>query len=79
MLSEDILDVQERNKRCIIVKTCESCPYILHDDGGGHCSTFVKCTKFNIMLFDWDGPESFNYDDFIHPDCKLKNIQEIKG
>ncbi len=55
------------------VKTCKECPHIHDDDGGGHCSGFIKCDKFNIMLFDWDGPEAFNYHKKIHPDCKLED------
>ena len=57
--------------RIIEVKTCKKCPYIHEDDGGGHCASFDKCKKFNIMLHDWDGPEDFDIYSGIHPDCKL--------
>ncbi len=60
--------------KIIQVKTCEKCPYIHHDDGGGHCSSFITCEKFNIMLYDWDGPENFNIHNGIHPECKLKEM-----
>lgn len=58
--------------RIIKVKTCKTCPYINEDDGGGHCGSFTKCERSNIMLHDWDGPEDFDIYEGIHPDCKLE-------
>lgn len=62
--------------KIIKIKTCEECPHIKQDDGGGHCSSFIKCSKFDIMLYDWDGPESFDYKNKIHPDCELEDNTE---
>ena len=59
--------------KMIRVATCGGCPYILDLDEG-YCDSFIKCRKFNIMLFDWDGPEDFDYQNGIHPDCKLEVI-----
>lgn len=56
----------------IIVETCAECPHIEYNDGGGHCSEFIKCYKYNIMLVDWDGDEDFDYRDKIHPECRLE-------
>ena len=63
--------------RIIKIQTCIECPFIHEDDGGGYCASFVKCEKFNIMLFDWDGPEDFEYRSGIHPKCRL--AKEIKN
>lgn len=60
--------------RIIRISTCGECPYIVHSDGRGYCDPFVRCDKFGIMLLDWDGPESFEYNDGIHPECRLEEI-----
>jgi hypothetical protein len=60
------------DQRIIKVTTCGECPYVRKDDGGGYASSFVICDKFDIMLFDWDGPEDFAYAWAIHPDCRLE-------
>lgn len=61
--------------KIIKVTKCNECPYVHKDDGGGHCSSFTTCEKFNIMLHDWDGPERFNIYGGIHPDCKLDELK----
>ena len=66
--------------KCIKINTCKECPYCHHDDGGGHCSAFVNCAKFGIMLFDWGGPENFDINSGIHPDCRLDDYENrLKG
>ena len=58
--------------RIIEVKTCKECPFLEENDGGGFTSEFTKCSKFDIMLIDWDGPEYLDIYSKIHPDCELK-------
>lgn len=60
--------------KCIIVDKCGNCPYVEKNDGKGHCSAFIKCSKYDIMLFDWDGPEDFDVEGGIHPDCRLTKL-----
>jgi len=60
--------------KAIYVQKCSKCPFVLKNDGGGHCSAFTTCEKFHIMLHDWDGPEKFDIHSGIHPDCKLPNV-----
>lgn len=60
--------------KVIIVDKCGNCPCIEKNDGGGHCSAFIRCDKWNIMLYDWDGPENFDIESGIHPDCKLTDL-----
>lgn len=60
--------------KIIKIKTCAECPYIEHNDGGGHSGSFISCKKFYIMLFDWDGPQNFDYKNKIHPRCGLEEI-----
>lgn len=57
--------------KIIKVNTCKECPCCHHDDGRGHCEPCITCGKFNIMLFDWGGPEDFDISKGIHPDCRL--------
>ena len=53
--------------KIIKVKTCFECPFMKYSDGGGIVDIeFYKCTKFNIMLKDWDGPENFDVRSGIH-------------
>jgi hypothetical protein len=56
--------------KVIKVKTCDKCPYIHFDDGGGYCDEFTICEKYNILLTDitW-----FDIHNKIHPDCKLED------
>lgn len=61
-------------KQIFVVK-CSKCPYIEYNDGGGHCSRFILCRKFQIMLKDWDGPEDFDIHSGTHPDCKLMDYK----
>jgi hypothetical protein len=63
--------------KMIKVKTCNECPFVHHDDGGGHCSGFINCSKFSIMLSDWDGPENFDIHRGIHPKCKLEDAPKL--
>jgi hypothetical protein len=56
--------------KAIKVKTCSECPYIHHDDGGGHCGSYTICEKFNIMLIDIT---HFDIKNKIHPDCRLED------
>lgn len=62
---------KNRNLRIIEVTSCAVCPYFEHHDGGGHCASFWKCGKFNIMLIDQDGPV-FHDISTVHPDCRLE-------
>jgi len=57
----------------IEIKTCAECPRVHKDNGGGHCSAFIRCNKYNFILYDWDGPANFNIYNGIHPKCKLKD------
>jgi hypothetical protein len=61
--------------KVIKVKKCRGCPYIREDDGGGHCDGYLECTKYNIMLEDYDGyaEDDFDVDSGIHPKCKLED------
>ena len=64
--------------KIIKVFTCFSCPNIDINDGGGHCAGFIQCLAFSIMLQDWDGPENFDVQSGIHPDCKLEEYEELQ-
>jgi hypothetical protein len=58
--------------KVIKVEKCRTCPHIREDNGGGHCDGYIECTKFNIMLIDFDGyGKDFNIDSGVHPKCKL--------
>ena len=63
------------DRRLIVVKTCNECPHIHKSSGMGHCASFIRCDKFGIMLFDWDGEENFDYQNKIHPKCGLERYE----
>jgi hypothetical protein len=56
--------------KVIKVETCSECPYIRHDDGGGHCDAFTICEKYHILLID---ETHFDINNKIHPDCRLED------
>lgn len=65
--------------KIIPIKNCDECPYSEFNDDRGHCdSQFVKCKKWNFMLYDWDGDEDFDIYNGVHPDCKFPNLFNIK-
>lgn len=65
--------------RIITIETCAKCPHVHENDGAGMCDPFTKCQKFGIMLFDWDGPEDFDIESGIHPDCELETVEHFLG
>jgi hypothetical protein len=64
--------------RIIEVHTCGECPYMFYSDGRGHCGEFVRCDKFSFLIYDSDGPESFDVNSGIHPECKLNEFNYKK-
>jgi hypothetical protein len=56
--------------KVIKIETCNTCPYIYHDDGGGHCESFVICNRYAILFEKY---KDFDINKSIHPDCRLED------